>query len=193
MCARARSSPPAISPVPSTFPRGYLESRIEGFVNDRSAPVILYCASGQRSAYAARTLEQDLGYQHVRSMAGGITLWKDRGYEVVLPRALTPDQRERYSRHLLIPEIGVEGQQKLLDAKVLLLGAGGLGSPTALYLAAAGSGRSAWSTTTSSISQTSSARCSTTPTGSAAQGGLGRAERARAQPGRHGHQVPGSP
>ena len=102
--------------------------------------LILYCASGNRSAYAARTLQEDLGYEHVRSMTGGITLWKDRGYEVDVPRTLTAEQRERYSRHLLIPEIGAEGQQKLLDAKVLLLGAGGLGSPTALYLAAAGRG-----------------------------------------------------
>ena len=121
-------------------PRSYLESRIEGAVPDRSTPVILYCASGNRSAYAARTLLQDMGYENVRSMKGGITLWKDRGYDVQVPRALTREQRERYSRHLLIPEIGAEGQQKLLDAKVLLLGAGGLGSPTALYLAAAGVG-----------------------------------------------------
>src|ERR1700736_5731455 len=121
-------------------PRSYLESRIEGVVPDRTTQVILYCASGNRSAYAARTLQQELGYEHVRSMTGGITLWKDRGYEIEIPRALTPEQRDRYSRHLLIPEIGAEGQQKLLDAKVLLLGAGGLGSPTALYLAAAGVG-----------------------------------------------------
>jgi molybdopterin/thiamine biosynthesis adenylyltransferase/rhodanese-related sulfurtransferase len=121
-------------------PRSYLESRIEAAVPDRSTQVILYCASGNRSVYAARTLQEDLGYEHVRSMTGGITLWKDRGYEVQVPRALSAEQRERYSRHLLIPEIGVEGQQKLLDAKVLLLGAGGLGSPIALYLAAAGVG-----------------------------------------------------
>jgi sulfur-carrier protein adenylyltransferase/sulfurtransferase len=121
-------------------PRSHLESRIEAAVPDRSTQVILYCASGNRSAYAARTLGQELGYEHVRSMTGGITLWKDRGYEVQVPRAMSAEQRERYSRHLLIPEIGVEGQQKLLDAKVLLLGAGGLGSPTALYLAAAGVG-----------------------------------------------------
>jgi molybdopterin/thiamine biosynthesis adenylyltransferase/rhodanese-related sulfurtransferase len=121
-------------------PRSYLETRIEGIVPDRSTQVILYCASGNRSAYAARTLKEDLGYEHVRSMTGGIALWKDRGYHVDVPRALSSEQRERYSRHLLIPEIGVEGQQKLLDAKVLLLGAGGLGSPTALYLAAAGVG-----------------------------------------------------
>jgi sulfur-carrier protein adenylyltransferase/sulfurtransferase len=122
-------------------PRGYLESRIEGAAPDRSQPVVLYCASGSRSALAADTLERLLGYQDVASMAGGITLWKDRGYEVEVPRALTPEQRSRYSRHLLLPEIGLEGQIKLLESKVLLLGAGGLGSPVALYLAAAGVGR----------------------------------------------------
>ena len=122
-------------------PRGYLESRIEGVVGaDRSQDVVLYCASGQRSALAAHTLKDLLGYENVRSMTGGITLWKDRGYKVEVPRALSAEQRERYSRHLLVPEIGLEGQTKLLDAKVLLLGAGGLGSPTALYLAAAGVG-----------------------------------------------------
>jgi sulfur-carrier protein adenylyltransferase/sulfurtransferase len=121
-------------------PRGHLESRIEGRAGDRSQPIVLYCASGQRSALAAHTLGELLGYQDVASMTGGITLWKDRGYEVETPRALDAEQKSRYSRHILLPEIGLEGQLALLDAKVLLLGAGGLGAPTALYLAAAGVG-----------------------------------------------------
>jgi molybdopterin/thiamine biosynthesis adenylyltransferase/rhodanese-related sulfurtransferase len=121
-------------------PRGHLESRIEGAAGDKSSRVILYCASGNRSALAAKTLIDELGYERAESMTGGITLWKDRGYEVETPRRLTAEQRERYSRHLLVPEIGLEGQLKLLDAKVLLLGAGGLGAPTSLYLAAAGVG-----------------------------------------------------
>jgi molybdopterin/thiamine biosynthesis adenylyltransferase/rhodanese-related sulfurtransferase len=121
-------------------PRGHLESRIEGKVGDKSRPVVLYCASGQRSALAAHTLQSLLGYDDVASMTGGITLWKDRGFEVETPRSLDADQKNRYSRHVLLPEVGIEGQLALLDAKVLLLGAGGLGSPTALYLAAAGVG-----------------------------------------------------
>jgi molybdopterin/thiamine biosynthesis adenylyltransferase/rhodanese-related sulfurtransferase len=121
-------------------PRSYLESRIEGAAPDRDARVILYCQSGQRSAWAVDALERVLGYTNVAHMRGGITLWKDRGYKVEVPRVMTREQKERYGRHLLLPEIGPEGQAKLLDAKVLLLGAGGLGSPTALYLAAAGVG-----------------------------------------------------
>jgi sulfur-carrier protein adenylyltransferase/sulfurtransferase len=132
----------AVGHIPGAkhVPRTYLESRIEAAVPDRDAHVILYCASGQRSAYGARTMTQELGYTDVASMRGGIALWKDRGYELVVPRALTAEQRDRYSRHLLMDEVGIEGQLKLLDAKVLLLGAGGLGSPAALYLAAAGVG-----------------------------------------------------
>src|SRR3954452_5758759 len=100
-------------------PRGHLESRIEGAAHDRSQRIVLYCASGNRSALAAHTLRDLLGYEHVESMTGGITLWKDRGYEVEVPKALNKEQRELYSRHLLVPEIGLEGQTKLLEAKVL--------------------------------------------------------------------------
>ena len=120
--------------------RGNLESRIEGVAPDREQPVVLYCAVGARSAFAAKTLTE-LGYENVTSLAGGFTDWKRNGYEVVLPRSLSPEKRTRYSRHLLIPEIGEAGQLKLLDSRVLLIGAGGLGSPASLYLAAAGVGR----------------------------------------------------
>jgi molybdopterin/thiamine biosynthesis adenylyltransferase len=122
------------------IPRSYLELRVDNIVPDRSTPVVLYCAGGVRSVYAARTMIEDLGYEDVKSMIGGITLWKDGGMPVEVSKTLTPEQSERYSRHLLLNEVGLEGQIKLLEAKVLLLGAGGLGSPTALYLAAAGVG-----------------------------------------------------
>jgi molybdopterin/thiamine biosynthesis adenylyltransferase/rhodanese-related sulfurtransferase len=121
-------------------PRGYLEQRIGRAAPDLDQRVILYCQSGNRSAIAAKTLIDELGYSNVESMNGGITLWKQRNYPIEIPFQYTDAQRIRYSRHMLLPEVGPEGQQKLLQSKVLLLGAGGLGAPVALYLAAAGIG-----------------------------------------------------
>jgi molybdopterin/thiamine biosynthesis adenylyltransferase/rhodanese-related sulfurtransferase len=121
------------------IPRGYLELRIERAVPDRSTAVVVYCASGTRSLLAARSLIE-LGYAHVRSLAGGFTGWKRAGLPWEQPQSLRPDQETRYSRHTLIPEIGVAGQLKLLGARALCIGAGGLGSPSSMYLAAAGVG-----------------------------------------------------
>src|SRR3989449_2691259 len=121
-------------------PRGFLELRIEETVPDRGADVVLYCASGTRSLLAGKTLE-DMGYTRVRSLAGGFGAWKDAGLPLDMPVRLTDAQRARYSRHLMIPEVGEVGQAKLLKSKVVLIGAGGLGSPAGLYLAAAGVGR----------------------------------------------------
>jgi molybdopterin/thiamine biosynthesis adenylyltransferase/rhodanese-related sulfurtransferase len=122
------------------IPRGNLESRIERAEPDRSRSILVYCAAGNRSAFAAKTLEE-LGYEDVVSLAGGFTDWKRNGFPIDLAIGLDAPKRARYSRHLLIPEVGEQGQLKLLDSKVLLVGAGGLGSPASLYLAAAGVGR----------------------------------------------------
>lgn len=121
------------------IPRGLLELKIENQIPDKSDRVILYCGGGTRSALGAKALQQ-LGYENVESMEGGISAWKDAGYPIDIPKTLDEQQTTRYKRHLTIPEIGEEGQLELLDTKVALLGAGGLGSPAAYYLAAAGVG-----------------------------------------------------
>src|SRR4029077_13192006 len=119
--------------------RGHLESRIEGVAPDRSRTVLLYCAQGNRSAFAAKTLSE-LGYERTISLAGGYTEWQQNGFPTDLPRSLGPERATRYSRHLLIPEVGEEGQLRLRSSRCLRLGAAGLGSPPSLYLAAAGVG-----------------------------------------------------
>jgi sulfur-carrier protein adenylyltransferase/sulfurtransferase len=119
--------------------RGHLESRVEDVLTDKDAEVVVYCAGGVRSAFATKTLEE-LGYSNVSSMSGGFTRWKDLGFEFAMPRMLDASQRDRYSRHLILPEVGEQGQIKMLESKVLSIGAGGLSSPALLYLAAAGVG-----------------------------------------------------
>jgi len=120
------------------IPRGFLEIRVENLIPEKETPVVVYCAGGVRSALATKTLES-MGYTNVQSMAGGVQAWREK-YKLMKPRTLTKEQRSRYSRHISIPEVGEIGQIKLLNSKALLVGAGGLGSPSAYYLAAAGIG-----------------------------------------------------
>ncbi|MBI1849757.1 MAG: molybdopterin-synthase adenylyltransferase MoeB [Planctomycetes bacterium] len=127
-------------PGATWIPRGFLEPKIEEAVPDKNREIVLYCAGGTRSALAAKALG-DLGYANVVSMSGGFGKWKELGLPFAMPKILDERQTARYSRHVLIPEVGERGQLKLLDSKVLLIGAGGLGSPAAFYLAAAGVGR----------------------------------------------------
>ena len=122
-----------------SIPRGFLEMRVESAIPEKSKPIIAYCAGGVRSLLAAKDMKE-MGYQEIISMSGGYSAWKAAGYQTVQDRQFTPEQMTRYSRHFMLPEVGEEGQAKLLDAKVLMVGAGGLGSPSAFYLAAAGVG-----------------------------------------------------
>jgi molybdopterin/thiamine biosynthesis adenylyltransferase/rhodanese-related sulfurtransferase len=126
-------------PTAVSIPRGFLEMQAEQKLPDKNAKIVLYCAGGTRSALAALTL-QDFGYANVETVNPGFVRWKDLRYPVEMPPELTDAQRERYSRHILLPEVGEAGQSRLLQSNVLLLGAGGLGSPAAMYLAAAGVG-----------------------------------------------------
>jgi molybdopterin/thiamine biosynthesis adenylyltransferase/rhodanese-related sulfurtransferase len=128
-----------IIPGAVLLPRGRLEGAIEDHIKDPNRHIVLYCSIGERSALAAQSLAR-LGYRHVQSLSEGIEGWKAAGLAVEFPQILPVDQRARYSRHLLLPEVGTTGQQRLLTSRVLLIGAGGLGSPAALYLAAAGVG-----------------------------------------------------
>ena len=121
------------------LPRGFLEVKADKMLADKNEPIVVYCAGGTRSAFAAKTL-QDLGYSRVYSMRGGFTEWKNNGLPFVTPEKVGKDKMARYSRHLRIPEVGEQGQLKLLKSKVLLVGAGGLGSPAGVYLAASGVG-----------------------------------------------------
>ncbi len=128
-----------VVPNASVLGRAHFESRVEDVLPDKNRDIVVYCASGVRSVFAAKTL-RDLGYSNVSSMAGGFNRWRDLGLDYRIPKVLDAAQRDRYSRHLVLPEVGEEGQIKMLESKVLCIGAGGLGSPALLYLAAAGVG-----------------------------------------------------
>lgn len=138
-CREADEYAQGVIPGTVFISRGRLEQRIERFVPERDTPIVIYCATGNRSLFAQRTLAE-LGYTNVRSLAGGIAGWKQAGLAIEMPAALRPDQQSRYSRHTMLPEVGIAGQSKLLAAKVACIGAGGLGSPSSMYLAAAGVG-----------------------------------------------------
>jgi molybdopterin/thiamine biosynthesis adenylyltransferase/rhodanese-related sulfurtransferase len=126
-------------PTAIHIPRGFLELQIDDALPDKEAPIVLYCAGGNRSAMAAKTM-RDLGYSNIRHMVRGFSGWRDAGFEVVVPKKWTPEQRERYSRHFTLPEVGEEGQRKIAESKVLVVGAGGLGAPALYFLGAAGVG-----------------------------------------------------
>ena len=128
-----------IVPGAAHLSRAHFESRVEDVVPEKDTEIVVYCATGVRSVFAVKTLEE-LGYSNVSSMAGGFVRWRDLGYDYSIPKILSADQRDRYSRHLILPEVGEPGQRKFLESKVLSIGAGGLGSPALLYLAAAGVG-----------------------------------------------------
>lgn len=128
-----------IIPGAKHLSRAHFESRVEDVLGDKDTEVVVYCASGARSAFASSTL-LDLGFTNVTNLAGGFGRWKELGYEIRVPRIMGSEEKDRYSRHLILPEVGPAGQQKLLDSRVLSIGAGGLGSPALLYLAAAGVG-----------------------------------------------------
>jgi len=138
-CREVEENAQGVIPGTVWIPRGKLEQRIEKAVPQKDAPVVIYCASGNRSLFAQRSLVE-LGYTNVRSLAGGFSGWKRAGLAFEMPSALRPDQQSRYSRHTMLPEVGIAGQSKLLAAKVACIGAGGLGSPASMYLAAAGVG-----------------------------------------------------
>ena len=138
-CREGNEHTQGVIPGALLIPRGRLEQRIEKNVPDRDHEIIIYCESGNRSLFGQRTLSE-LGYTNVRSLAGGFSAWKRAGLPWEMPKVLRTDQETRYSRHVLLPEVGLAGQQKLLASKVVCIGAGGLGSPSSMYLAAAGVG-----------------------------------------------------